>query len=150
MEIRGAWEKQTATGMWGLYNFNYLLARPQQVASVTFNLPIRKDGRYDVRLTFPAHANRATNARVEVVHADGTTMEHVDMRSFGFGKLLGRYRFMAGHPARVVLSTAQANGWIAIEGVGYVRVPDSGSTYTAFETKESPGTHRTTSERLSP
>ena len=119
VEIRGAWEKQTATGMWGLYNFNYLLARPRDEAAVTFNLPIHKDGRYDIRLTFPAHANRATNAHVEVVHADGTTLEYVDMRSFGFGKLLGRYRFTAGHPARVVISTTQANGWIAIEGVGF-------------------------------
>jgi len=118
---RGSWQKRTATGMWGLYSFNYLLAGPQEDAAVTFTLPVRSEGLYSVRLNFPAHANRATNAHIEVAHADGTAVERVDMRSFGFGRLLGRYRFAPGKPARVTINSSGADGYVAIEGIGFVQ-----------------------------
>ena len=125
VEIRGSWKNQTAIGMWGLYNFNYLFARPHDDALIAFTLPIRETGHYNVRLTFPAGASRATNARIEARHADGMAVEHVDLRSFGFGHLLGCYRFTSNQPACVVISAGEANGVVAVEGVGFVRLPDS-------------------------
>ena len=123
--ICGPWKKRTAPGMWGLFNFKYLLAEPEDDASVTFTLPVRWAGLYSVRLNFPAHTNRATNVRVEVAHADGTAMERVDMRTFGFGRLLGRYRFAPDKPARVTVSTTGADGQVALEGVGFVESADA-------------------------
>jgi hypothetical protein len=125
VEIRGPWEKRTASGMWGLYAFRYLLAGPKDTASVRFTLPVRLDGLYDVRVTFPADAGRASNAAVEIEHADGTATAQVDMRTFGFGPRIGRYRFRADRPARVTIHTADANGTVAVEGVGFVRVPET-------------------------
>lgn len=130
VEVRGPWESKSAAGMWGLYNFNYLLAEAKADAAVTFTLPIREAGRYAVRLNFPAHANRASNARVIVEHAEGTSVEHMDQRSFGFGPLLGFYDFAAGKPARVTLSAAQADGCVAIEGVGIAKTSDSSSRHS--------------------
>jgi hypothetical protein len=124
VEMRGAWEKRTAAGMWGLFDFHYLLGRPKEDASVTFTLPIRKDGVYSIRLMFPAHPSRATNVLIEVVHADGTSTQRVDMRAFGFGNLLGRYRLAAGRPARVIVKTAGVDGTVAIEAIGFVRTPE--------------------------
>lgn len=124
VEIRGSWEKKTATGMWGLYDFNYLLAEPDTDAAVTFTLPVREAGRHAIRLNFPAHTNRASNVRVTVVHADGTSTEKLDQRSFGFGMLVGCYRFAPDRPARVTITAAQADGRVAIEGAGFVRNPD--------------------------
>jgi len=130
VEIRGPWEKKKTTGMWGLYDFNYLLAEPKTDAAVTFTLPVREAGRYAVRLNFPAHTNRASNVRIVVEHADGTSVEHVDQRSFGFGPLLGFYRFAPGKPARVTISAAQADGRVSIEAIGFARVPASSKSQT--------------------
>jgi hypothetical protein len=125
VEIRGPWARKSATGMWGLYEFRYLLAGPKDDASVRFTLPVRRDGLYDVRVTFPDHAGRASNAAVEIEHADGTATARVDMRTFGFGPRIGRYRFLAGRPARVTIHTEGANGTVAVEGIGFVRVPEA-------------------------
>jgi hypothetical protein len=92
---------------------------------VRFTLPVRRDGLYDVRVTFPDHAGRASNAAVEIEHADGTAAARVDMRTFGFGPRIGRYRFAAGRPARVTIHTAGANGTVAVEGIGFVRVAEA-------------------------
>ncbi len=123
VDIRGPWEKQTAAGMWGLYNFNYLLAEPKTDAAVTFTLPVQAAGRYAIRLNFPAHTNLTSNVRVVVEYAGGTAIEHIDQRSFGFGPLLGCYDFASGTPARVTIGAAQADGRVAIEGIGFARVP---------------------------
>ena len=140
VEIRGAWEKKTAAGMGGLYSFHYLLAEPTTDAAVTFTLPVREAGRYAVRLNFPAHANRASNVRVLVEQAAETTIEHVDQRSFGFGPLLGFYDFVPRKPARVTISTAQADGRVAIEGIGFARTSDS-SNRPAPATGPDPSDH---------
>lgn len=121
VEIRGPWEKKTAAGLWGLYNFHYLLAEPKTDAEVTFSWPVREAGRYAVRLNFPAHANRAPNVHIVVEHAGGTSAERVDQRSFGFGRFLGRYPFVPGKPARVTIDARQADGRVAIEGIGLSR-----------------------------
>lgn len=125
VEIRGPWEKKTAAGMWGLYGFNYLLAEPKTDAAVTFTLPVQAAGRYAVRLNFPAHTNRASNVCVVVEHAGGTAIEQIDQRSFGFGLLLGFYDFVPDKPARVTISTTQADGRVAIEGIGFARASES-------------------------
>jgi len=97
---------------------------------VTFTLPVQAAGRYAIRLNFPAHTNRASNVRVVVEHASGTAIEHMDQRSFGFGPLLGFYDFVPGKPARVTVSAAQADGRVAIEGIGFARASDSSKRQT--------------------
>lgn len=130
VEIRGPWEKKTAAGMWGLYSFNYLLAEPKTDAAVTFTLPVCEAGRYAVRLNFPAHTNRASNVRVVVEHAGGTAIEHMDQRSFGFGPLLGVYDFVSSKPARVTISAREADGRVAIEGIGFAQASESSKRLT--------------------
>ncbi len=122
VEIRGPWAKQTAPGMWGLYEFRYLLAGPADDAAISFSLPVPQDGLYDVRVMFPEHSGRASNVPVEIEHAGGTALAKVDMRTFGFGPRIGRYRFQVDRPARVTLRTAGANGTVAVEGIGFVCV----------------------------
>jgi len=130
VEVRGSWQRKTEAGIWGLYNFNYLLTEPKSDAAVTFTLPVREAGLYAVRLTFPAHASRASNVRVTIEHAGGTTFEQVDQRSFGVGALLGSCDFVPGKPARVIISAAQADGRVVIEGVGFARTSRSSKRRT--------------------
>lgn len=123
--ISGPWRKQTAVGMWGLYTFHYLVADPEDDASATFVFSVRRPGIYNVRLSFPPHPSRATNACVEIVHADGTATERVNMRTFGFWRLIGRYRLIPDRPLRVTISTTGADGSVAIEGVGIAEANNS-------------------------
>jgi parallel beta-helix repeat protein len=121
----GPWQKDSAKGMWGLYHFHFLTAKKNENASLTFRLPVKQAGFYRVRLNFPANATYASNARVEVEHADGKSTVHVDLRTFGFGPLIGRYRFMPEKNAQVTISTNDADGDIAVEGVGFSLVNDA-------------------------
>ncbi len=130
VEINGPWERKTAVGMWGLYSFNYLLAEAKTDATVTFTLPVQSPGRYAIRLNFPAYTNRASNVRVVVEHSGGTAIEHMDQRSFGFGQLLGFYDFTNGKPARVTIGVAQADGRVAIEGIGFAQASDTSKSQT--------------------
>jgi parallel beta-helix repeat protein len=120
--LAGPWRRETGTGFRGLFNFKYVAARPEDNASASFTLPIRQDGLYDVRLSFPALPGNAANARFEVIHAEGTAEERVDMRNFGYWRRLGRYRFRAGKPARVIVHSSGAGGHVVIEAIGFVRV----------------------------
>jgi len=120
--VQGPWQKRTASGMWGLYNFTYLAADPSEKTSITFTLPVQQAGLYSVRINFPPGPNCASNVRVEVTHAEGTTVETVNMRKFGFWRLLGQYRFTPEILARVTISTVGADGQVVIEGVGLMEI----------------------------
>lgn len=120
--LAGPWRQETGMGLWGLFRFNYIAARPEDNASASFTLPIRRDGLYDVRLSFPALPANAANARFEAVHAEGTAVERVDMKNFGYWRRLGSYRFRADKPARVVLYSAGGGGQVVLEAIGFVRV----------------------------
>jgi parallel beta-helix repeat protein len=121
VEIHGPWEKRTADGLLSLYQYPYQQAKPKAAATMTFALPIREAGLYTLRLYFPADKSQAAKARVIITHAAGTATALIDQRTFGFGPILGRYRFAPNQPARVTISAADADGRVAIEGVGFVR-----------------------------
>jgi parallel beta-helix repeat protein len=122
--LKGTWKRETGTGFWGLFLFKYVVALPADDASATFTLPISRDGLYDIRLSFPALPGNADEAHFEVVHVDGTTVERIDMRNFGYWPRLGRYRFRKDRPARIILRAADAGGQVVIEALGFVRVAD--------------------------
>jgi len=120
--LSGPWREQAGTGFLGLYQFKYLVGSPEDNVSASFTLPIRRDGLYDVRVSFPALPGNAAYARFEVVHAEGSSIVRVDMREFGYWRRLGRYRFRADKPARVVLYSSGAEGQVVLEAIGFVRV----------------------------
>jgi hypothetical protein len=92
-------------------------------AQFTTRLPA--SGRYQVRLFYSAHFNRATNVPVTVRHADGTTTVHVDQTQAPAGKQgcvpLGTYRFEAGEPACVTISNRGTDGHVVVDAVQFVR-----------------------------
>ena len=88
--------------------------------TATFSPAIPKTGSYEVRLSYTPHANRATNVRVSVTHAGGTATVTVNQRrkpGKGSFLLLGTYRFVAGKPARIVISAAGTNGYVIVDAV---------------------------------
>jgi len=57
----GTWKQQTATGMWGLFEFNFLTGNAATPSEATYLLPITEDGIYQVCLLYRPGANRASN-----------------------------------------------------------------------------------------
>jgi len=89
--------------------------------SIRFPLPVKKAGRYEVRLAYTPNPNRATNVPVEIHHADGA--ERMTVNQKAKPKLeksfisLGTFRFTADEDAAVVVSNNDANGHVIADAV---------------------------------
>ena len=96
--------------------------RGDQSAKYTPNLS--KAGRYEVRLSYSADENRATNATITIVHADGTTRLDVNQRkkpvlANGFTSL-GTFRFIEGKTGSVTIGNEKADGYVVIDAVQWL------------------------------
>ncbi|MCB1236261.1 MAG: FAD-dependent oxidoreductase [Verrucomicrobiae bacterium] len=92
--------------------------------SVRFTPDIPESGEYEVRLIHVATDNRATRAKVTIVHADGTESLTVNQREAplenGVPKSLGTFRFEAGGSGHLELSNADADGYVVVDAVQFV------------------------------
>ncbi len=89
--------------------------------SVRFEPKIPKPGRYEVRLAYAAHTNRASNVQVVVQHADGRTVVTINQKTPPkIDKLfqpLGVFRFEPSKPASVTIRNDNANGYVIADAV---------------------------------
>jgi len=92
--------------------------------SIEFSAAIPRDGIYEVRLSYSAGGNRATNALATVWFAKGRKSQRIDQRRSpsidGLFISLGRYRFESARPARVLLSNKGADGHVIADAVQFV------------------------------
>jgi hypothetical protein len=91
-----------------------------------YKLTVPADGRYEVRVSYVAHANRATNTPVVIDHADGRAKVAVNQREKppidGLFKSLGVYTFSAAQPATVTIHNTGTDGFVVIDAVQLVPV----------------------------
>lgn len=124
---RGKWTPQTAEGMWGLFHFNFLTGTAATPSEATYSLPIRENGNYQISLLYLRGKDRASNVPVTIEHADGKAQLEWDMRKgskHGFSVVIGTYRFEAGKPSTVTLSTRGTDGDVIADSVAFVKVAD--------------------------
>ena len=100
--------------------------RGEQRAKYTPQLP--QAGRYEVRMSFPANENRATNATVTIVHTEGTTKVAVNQRkksalAGGFTSM-GTFRFAKGKTGSLTISNEKADGYVVIDAVQWIFAED--------------------------
>jgi hypothetical protein len=85
-----------------------------------------KAGRYEVRIGYTAHGNRATNVPVEIHHAGGIAKVTVNQRKAppidGLFLKLGVFEFAPGKPAALVVSNRDVNGYVIIDGAQFIPV----------------------------
>lgn len=85
-----------------------------------------KAGRYEVRIAYTAHGNRATNVPVEIHHAGGIAKVTVNQRKAppidGLFLKLGVFEFAPGKPAALVVSNRDVNGYVIIDGAQFIPV----------------------------
>jgi hypothetical protein len=120
-EIIGPWSESSSIG--GYVGGRYLHdgdANKGQCRA-RYSLRVPAPGRYEVRVSYTANANRATNAAVTIVHADGTERRTINQRAkptaaSGFVSL-GAYRFTPEQPGSVEISNADTDGHVIADAV---------------------------------
>ncbi len=126
-EVTGPWRlSQSIPRMVGR---NYLHDTPDDHASceILYNIAIPAPGDYEVRLSYAAHENRATNVPVTIVHAAGKELLHVNQQQApevdDLFTSLGHYTF--DKEAQVLISNENADGHVIANAVQLLPVEDS-------------------------
>ena len=117
----GAWTSSTATT--GFYGTDYLHDgnAGQGTKSVRYTPVLSQAGQYQVYARWTAHANRATNARYDIVHAAGTATVTMNQQANGGAWiLLGTHQFAAGTAGSVLVRNDAANGYVIADAVRFV------------------------------
>lgn len=93
--------------------------------TVTFVISIKEVGKYDVRLSYPPNANRATNVPVTVKSGDQMFVKKVNQRQKpdidGLFVSLGQYH--AAEQITVIIETKGTDGHVIADAVQAVKVP---------------------------
>jgi hypothetical protein len=88
--------------------------------AVRYELTVPKAGRYEVRVSYTANPNRATNTPVSLETAEGTVTKHVNQRQAppieGSWTSLGVFPFKAG-TAEIVISNRETDGHVIADAV---------------------------------
>ncbi len=89
--------------------------------SATFSTKLPKSGKHEVFLTIVPNANRATNAKVRIIHAGGQTDREVNLAKGPADRLvsLGMYDFTDKTEAQVIVSNEGANGYVVIDAINW-------------------------------
>lgn len=78
-----------------------------------------KAGRYELQLSYPPNSNRASNVPVQIDHAEGTTIVHVNQRQKpdqeGTFVSLGTFVFDADHPLQVTVGNEGTDGYVIVD-----------------------------------
>jgi hypothetical protein len=117
-KITGTWNKSTSVQ--NFVDTEYLYASGAN-KKVVFPVQIAKGGRYEVRVSFAHHPNRATNTRITVRHNDGEKLFRVNQRQApnvdGYFHSLGVFEFQDGQWDVVEISTKGANGAVIADAI---------------------------------
>ena len=100
--------------------------RGKQWAKFRPDLPTA--GKYEVRMSYTANANRATKAPVKIVHAGGEALAAVNQQKLpqiaGAWVSLGTFRFEAGKAGYVEIGNKDVDGHVVIDAVQWLPVKE--------------------------
>ena len=124
-KLTGRWSG--AANLQGYFGTGYRYRAAKDEGVARYEFPIPKAGRYEVRLSYGAHENRATNAAISIESAEGRNAVTVNQRVApllpqGFVSL-GVFRFEPGKPATVSIGGASADGNVHADAVQLIPIP---------------------------
>ncbi|MEZ0388698.1 MAG: FAD-dependent oxidoreductase [Verrucomicrobium sp.] len=89
-----------------------------------FEAVLPKSGSYEVRLAVPSNSNRASNAKVKILHAGGEKVVLVNQKETpkieSLYVSLGTYKFTTDVAAVVTLSNEGADGYVVADAVQFL------------------------------
>jgi hypothetical protein len=93
-------------------------------STARFEAALPKPGRYEVRVAYSPHGNRASRVAVEVQHAGGTERVVLNQRQTppidGLFASVGIFEFAEGQTAVVTVSNRGADGYVIIDAVQWL------------------------------
>ena len=124
VSYKGEWIPRIKSGMGNLFRFSLLEADKAQPASISYTIPIPEDGTYQISLLYSPDGKNASNATIQVHHADGIDEKSWNMKKgdkYGFALEVGVYRFEKNKPAKLIISNAGADGIVVADSVAFVK-----------------------------
>ncbi len=122
-DLTGPWRGSRAiTPMVGL-NYAHDREDEEDMCVARYHLEVPEPGRYEVRFSYSAHENRATNAQVTVHHLDGIHTALVNQRETPpiDGLFLSLGAFVFEDNALVIISNKNADGHVIADAVQLIR-----------------------------
>jgi hypothetical protein len=126
----GNWIKSTSVN--SFFGVGYVhdgnVEKGEKTAEFTVRIP--KDGLYEVRLAYNAHASRAASIPVSIKHGSGEDEVRFDETRKPdvdgiFGRV-GRFSFKADQDAVITISNRDTTGYVIVDGLWLVEVDDNG------------------------
>ncbi|MEM1227133.1 MAG: FAD-dependent oxidoreductase [Planctomycetota bacterium] len=129
----GNWTTSRSTSPFIGSGYRHDQRRADGKATATFAAALPHSGLYEVRVASPPNINRSTRTKIQVTHADGTSIQSVDQtKSIDHAndatwpisfKRIGTFRFTPDSPAEVMVSNEGADGYVIIDAVNFLAVP---------------------------
>ena len=129
-KVIGDWKKSTQVG--SFIGAGYLSDKDQGKGekTVTFTPTFPAAGRYEVRMAYSYLGDRASNVRVNILHAEGEDTVFVDETKVpsieGRFVSLGTYRFEKDGASYVLVSNEGTRGYVTIDALQFL--PESESS----------------------
>ncbi len=122
--LAGSWTK--GENLKPCVHEGYRYASANSGAAARFPIRVGKTGRYEVRLAYQPHENRASNTPVTVIRGPSTQTIRINQKVKGGSEygwaVVGTFDFSAGEQATVVVSTEGADGTVHIDAVQLVEM----------------------------
>ena len=122
-KLTGAWSASRSSP--GYVGQRYLhdgnVAKDGKQAEFTPAIP--KTGRYEVRVSWAPHPNRAGNVKIVIRHADGEKTVTVNQKKkpkIGSFEPLGVFRFLAGKTGSVTILATGTDGYVIVDAVQFL------------------------------
>ena len=123
----GTWQSSGAASNFVGHGYRHEGKGDAGPATARFEAKLPKAGRYEVRMTWPANTNRASNVPITVEHANGKDSQQLNQKvpsaQKGGFSVLGTFSFTPNSPATVVVGNQGADGYVVIDAVQWIEVP---------------------------
>jgi len=124
VKLSGNWSSSASTGSWVGNGYRHDADKRDGKASARFEADLKKSGKYEVRISYSANPNRATNVPVVVQHAAGESAVKIDQKQApkidGLFTSVGAFEFSSDKTAVVVISNEGANGYVIVDAVQWL------------------------------
>jgi hypothetical protein len=118
----GTWLSSTSIGGYYGADYEHDGNTAKGVNRLRYTPALPAAGAWTVQLRWTAHANRASNVPVDVVHGGGLSTFSVDQRAAGGQWVaLGTFQFTAGSAGSVLIRTEQTDGYVIADAARFVR-----------------------------
>ncbi len=126
-QLRGKWNQGNTTGRFVGAGYRHDGNENKGEASAIFEIPIAREGDYEIRLAYSALANRASNVPITIRGFAGDGQKSITLNQKQAPPIdrlfasLGNFHFEAGATASVEISNTGTDGHVIIDAVQVIR-----------------------------